>query len=185
MAAHLATAAAGRQEGDVLVVDANLAQPALAEIFGVSEGPGLAGCVLEDAPIADSLQPTAMENLRVLTAGKTCGSPARVYDAANLLEVVADLPEYAAWTILDLPPVCQASCVNRLAAALDGVLLVVEAELVSWEAASRAKEILNRAGVRILGAVLNKGPEMERGPRLDARATPAAAPARQLEAVAK
>ena len=86
-----------------------------------------------------------------LPRARFSGSPARVYDAENLLDVVADLAGNSALTIFDLPPVRQVSCANRLSAALDGIVLVVEAEAVSWEVALRVKEILNRAGTRLSG----------------------------------
>jgi capsular exopolysaccharide synthesis family protein len=156
VAAHLATAAAARQEGKVVLIDANLGRPAVTQIFGVPPSPGLFECVIEDEPVLDALHPTTMENLHVLAAGKIQGSPARVYDAENLLDVVADLAGGSVLAIFDLPPVRQVSCANRLCAALDGVVLVVEAESAAWETALRVKEILNRAGARIVGAILNK-----------------------------
>ena len=156
VAAHLATSAAARQEGKVILVDANLSRPAVPQIFGVPDSPGLFECVVDDEPVVDALYPTSMENLHVLSSGKIHGSPARVYDGENLLQVVNDLADGAALTIFDLPPVRQVSCANRLSAALDGVMLVIEAESVSWEMALRVKEILNRAGARIVGAILNK-----------------------------
>ncbi len=160
VAAHLATAAAARQEGKVVLVDANLGRPAVTRIFGVPNSPGLVECVIEDESVVKALHPTTMENLHVLAAGKIHGSPARVYDAENLLDVVSDLAGDSALTIFDLPPVRQASCANRLSAALDGIVLVVEAETVPWEMALRVKEILNRAGAKIVGAILNKRREV-------------------------
>jgi capsular exopolysaccharide synthesis family protein len=159
VAAHLATAAAARQDGKVVLVDANLSRPAATRIFGVPNSPGLVECVLRDELVADALYPSTMENLYVLPAGEIHGSPARVFDAENLLDVVADLANHAALTIFDLPPARQASCVNRLSSALDGIILVVEGESVSWEMALRVKEDLLRAGAKIVGAILNKQPE--------------------------
>jgi Mrp family chromosome partitioning ATPase len=156
VAAHLAMAAAARQDGKVVLVDANLGRPGVARIFGVSNVPGLVECVIADEPVAEILHPTTMGNLHVLTSGKIHGSPARVYDAESLLDVVAELAGKSALTIFDLPPVRQASCVNRLSGILDGIVLVVEAESVPWEMAQGVKEILNRAGARIVGAILNK-----------------------------
>lgn len=156
VAAHLATAAAARQEGRVVLVDANLGRPAVTRIFGVPNSPGLAECVIDEEAVREALHPTTMENLHVLPAGKLHGSAARVYDAENLLNLVADLAGHSALTIFDLPPVRQVSCANRLSAALDGIVLVVEAESVPWEMALRVKEILNRAGAKIVGAILNK-----------------------------
>ena len=161
VAAHLATAAAARQEGKVVLVDANFCRPAVTQIFGVPTVPGLFDCVIDDEPVLDALHPTTMENLQVLVSGKVQGSPARVYDAENLLDVVADLAGNSVLTIFDLPPVSEVSCANRLSAALDGIVLVVEAEAVSWEVALRAKETLNRAVAKIVGAILNKRRESE------------------------
>ena len=143
-----------------MLVDANLRRPAVTRIFGVPDSPGLVECVIGDEPVEEALQPTMMENLHVLAAGKLHGSPARVYDAESLLDVVADLAGNSVLTIFDLPPVRQVSCANRLSAALDGIVLVVEAESVPWEMALRVKEILNRAGAKIVGAILNKRREM-------------------------
>lgn len=156
VAAHLAMSAAARQDGKVILVDANLSRPALSKRFAAVSLPGLVECVLENEPVTDALHATELENLHILPAGKLRGSPARVYDAENLLDVVADLTAVSALTVFDLPPVRQVSCANRLSAALDGVVLVVEAESVSWEAALRVKEILYRAGAKIVGAILNK-----------------------------
>ena len=156
LAAHLATAAAGRQNQRVILVDAHLRRPAAGKMFGVSDALGLAECVgCNESPL-EILQPTALENLYVLSAGRSRGTPARVFDSADLPGVVRDLAGHAALVIFDLPPAGQASCVSRLTAMLDGVLLVVEAELVPWESVARVKELLSRAGARIVGAVLNK-----------------------------
>lgn len=156
VAAHLATAAAALQLGKVVLVDANLNRPMVTKIFGLPKTTGFFECVLEDEPVIEALYPTTMENLHVLSSGKIHGSPARVYTAEGLSQVVASLADCAALTIFDLPPVRQVSCANRLSAALDGVVLVIEAESVPWEMALRVKEILSRAGARIVGAILNK-----------------------------
>ena len=140
----------------MVLVDANLNRPAAARIFGIPASPGLVDCVCNHEPVLETLHPTIMENLSVLAAGKLQGSPARVYDSANLLDIVGDLAGCATLTIFDLPPVRQASCASRLSAALDGVIFVVEAETVPREAVRCAQEILRCAGARIVGAVLNK-----------------------------
>jgi len=155
LAAHMAAAAAARQEGKVVLVDANLTAPAAMKIFGIQGAPGFVECVNGGENVADALQATTMENLHVLTAGKIQGSPARTFDADGLAEVVSELADLSALTIFDLPPVRQASCVHRLTAALDGILLVVEARAVTWDAAAKVKDILAHAGAHIVGVVLN------------------------------
>ena len=134
----------------MIFVDANLIRPAATRIFGVPGTPGLAECVIRDEPLVDALHPTTMENLYVLPAGKVQGSPARVYDAENLTDFITELAGSAALVIFDLPPVRQVSCATCLSAALDGVVLVIEAESVPWEVALRVKDILSRSGAQDL-----------------------------------
>jgi capsular exopolysaccharide synthesis family protein len=156
VAAHLAAAAAARHEGRVLLVDANLAHPAAPRIFGVAPAPGLADCIGSGEPAVELIQPSAMTNLFVLSAGKMVGSPARVYESPKLAGLVQELADRFDLTVFDLPPVHQASCTSRLTSALDGVVLVIEAERVPWEAVARVRQLLVRADGHLVGAVLNK-----------------------------
>jgi Mrp family chromosome partitioning ATPase len=145
-----------RQERRVVLVDANLSQPAVARRFGAVPVPGLVECVCGGESAREALQPTSVQNLFVLPAGQMRVSPARVYDSTDLAAVADELAGHCELVVFDLPPLGRASCANRLPAALDGVLLVVEAEGVHWEVAQRAKELLQYAGARIVGCVLNK-----------------------------
>jgi Mrp family chromosome partitioning ATPase len=47
-----------------------------------------------------------------------------------------------------------------LAALLDGILLVLEAGRVPWEEAVREKDLLLRARMNVIGAVLNKAADV-------------------------
>ena len=58
--------------------------------------------------------------------------------------------------LIDAPPIntyVDAALLGRMA---DGLVMIVQANHTRREAAQRAKEILDAAGVRVLGAVLNK-----------------------------
>ena len=57
--------------------------------------------------------------------------------------------------IVDTPPVLLASDALTLGAALDGVILVVRANVDSRGAARRAHALLGDVGARVLGGVLN------------------------------
>ena len=75
VATYLATAAAARQGGRVVLVDANLDQPAVTQVFGVPNSPGLVECVIDDEPVSDALHPTTMENLHVLSSRQASWQP--------------------------------------------------------------------------------------------------------------
>jgi Mrp family chromosome partitioning ATPase len=144
----------------VVFVDVNFDRPAAATIFGIPDSPGLVQCVCDGEPVLETSHATTMENLFVLASGKIGVSPARVYDSPVISDLVSELADHSTLTVFDLPPLHQASCVNRLAPLLDGIVLVVEAEFAARETILRARELLDYAGARIVGAVLNKWRKM-------------------------
>jgi len=156
IAAHLAIAAVACSDQPVLLVDANLARPSAQHTFGVQLAPGLAEVLSQGGRLAEAIQASPLSRLSILAAGRLQGSMAQAYDGTGLAGVVAALQRQFVLTVFDLPAAEPAGPLVPLAGLLDGVLLVVEAEKVRWEAAQRLKEQLVRANVRLRGAVLNK-----------------------------
>lgn len=155
ISAQLAATAAhdGRR---VLLIDGNLTRPAVQQTFRINDGPGLTEAVLQGNDISDCIRPSGVENLFVLTSGKTADNPARVYDSDELVKVIETAGRDFDLVIFDLPAAGEDSSAVRLAGLLDGVLLVVESERVRRQVARRVTEQLEQADVRMLGAVLNK-----------------------------
>jgi capsular exopolysaccharide synthesis family protein len=151
--AQLACAAACCGMGRVLLVDANLARPALDKLLGLPDGPGLAEVLLEGVTPAEVVQQTSVANLAVLMAGQAAGRP---FDHEAMTQVIERLQSDFDLIVLDLPACTAGPSTARLAAGLDGVLLVVEAESSRADLVGREKDLLAAAGVRLLGAVLNK-----------------------------
>lgn len=58
--------------------------------------------------------------------------------------------------ILDSPPVLPITDPTILSSLVDGVIMVVECELTTRAALSRACRVIEHAGGKILGTVLNK-----------------------------
>ena len=66
------------------------------------------------------------------------------------------LPIYFAHILIDAPPINAYADAVLLGGIGDGLVMVLEANNTPREAAMRAKEIVDAAGIRLLGAVLNK-----------------------------
>jgi Mrp family chromosome partitioning ATPase len=156
LAVQMAAAAASYEGCRVLLVDANLARPSLHRMLRVSRSPGLAECLLEPTQPGLNLQPSPDGNFAVLAAGNADGHWQQAYDSPTLARIVQGLRDGFDLVVLDLPATGQTMSAAQLAGVLDGTLLVIEADCVSWEVARRTKELLSRAGVRLVGAVLNK-----------------------------
>ncbi len=156
VAAHLALAAAGMGDGEVLLADANFVRPGLPRIFGARRRPGLSELLRDECTLPEVLQSSSVPNLKLLAAGKPAGGIARSYDAAGLPVLLKELAADFGLVVIDLPAVGQTAAALRLAGALDGVLLVVEAERVHREVARRVCGLLRRAGAHPVGVALNK-----------------------------
>jgi capsular exopolysaccharide synthesis family protein len=155
VAAQLAATAATCDSRRVLLVDANLAQPALHRILDLHRAPGLAEAVVDGEDFFDCLQETGMENLWAMTAGEQPGSEP-VYDSGALAGLIGAVREEFDLTVFDLPAAGEASAAVRLASLLDGAVLVVESERVRREVARRVVDQFAQADARLFGAVLNK-----------------------------
>jgi len=154
-AANLAIAMALVGQRTILV-DADFRKPAQQRLFGVTNDVGLANALLAQSELGNFLRPTRIENLRLLTTGMSLPNPAEVLASERMRGLVAQLKEEADIIIFDSPPcipVADPAILSRLA---DGVILVVDSVRTHRDAAVRAKGIMEKAGARMLGIVLNR-----------------------------
>jgi Mrp family chromosome partitioning ATPase len=154
VARHLAATAAATSNRSVLLVDGNRSRASVHRAFGVDLEPGLGDVLVGRSSISEVVHATPLVNFDVLTIGddRRAGGASESTDLTNF---VRELREEYDLVVVDLPPVLESGSAQA-AAALDGVLLVIESERVRWEVGQRAAALLARSGVRLLGAVLNK-----------------------------
>lgn len=143
-----------------ILVDCDLRRPIQHDIWGLAPGGrGLTTMVLEsDAMLNPPLADVGIENLALLLAGPVPPNPADLLGSRRMEEAVAALKGRADIVLFDAPPVIAVTDAALLASKLDGVLLVVEAGSTRREHAQRAKEMLQKVNIRIVGAVLSNAP---------------------------
>jgi capsular exopolysaccharide synthesis family protein len=136
-----------------IVVDCDLRRPRQAEIFGVAAQPGLTEFILGggDQP---TLTATSVEGLQLLPAGALPPNPADLLSSRRLEAAIATLKAQADVVLFDAPPVLAVTDAALLASKLDGVLLVVTAGQTRRDHAQRAKDLLEKIHVRLVGTVL-------------------------------
>lgn len=146
-------------QGDnrTILVDCDLRRPSLHKIFGVNNERGLTTMVLEEAG-EPFLEATAVENLWLVPSGPKPPNPADLLGSRRVDQVIASLSERADIVLIDAPPVIGVTDAAVLGAKVDGVLLVISAGNTRREHAERAKELLEKARVRIIGAALTNAP---------------------------
>lgn len=151
-------AVAFAQEGrNVILVDADLRRPRIDRVFGVRREPGFTNLVF-DAGIrpAQCLQPTAVPNLRVLACGMIPPQPSELLGSARAAEVMDQLAAEADIIIYDSPPAATVTDAVLIAQQVDAVMQVVGAGVTRKDLILRCRQLLQQAGARILGPVLNR-----------------------------
>jgi Mrp family chromosome partitioning ATPase len=73
-----------------------------------------------------------------------------------MIDAVMALRDKYAWILMDAPPVLVVNDASVLASMLDGTVLVIDSGRTRLEALERASLILNDAGGKLLGVVLNR-----------------------------
>jgi succinoglycan biosynthesis transport protein ExoP len=140
----------------VVLVDANLRDPSLHTSSKLPASPGFSEVIHEGANVHEAIKESVIPNLFVLTSGISPPNPMVIFESPKLDELIEVLRREFDWIIFDCAPIDLYPESTVLTRRLNGVVLVIQAENKSADVAIRAKEQLEQAGAKILGAVLNR-----------------------------
>lgn len=140
--------------GEVLLVDGNRRSPAIGRLFGMRGAAGFTDAISGRQPLEECVHAGPYPGLFIMPAGRARPTPAAV--SAHEGPTIEAIESRYEQVIYDLPPVSEIAHWIIPEPLLDAVLLVVEAERVSKLVVEQSTSQLRRAGVTVLGAVLNK-----------------------------
>ena len=154
--ARAGEALASQVEGSVCVVDANSHTPSLHALYDLNNVRGLTDALSRPEPIKEFTLQIHSSNLWILPFGQRSLDFASTSTIDRFRARVNELRAIFPYVLADVPPVNRCPEAVHLARHMDGVILVLESNSTRRVAARRAKESLDSANARILGAVLNK-----------------------------
>lgn len=141
----------------VLLIDANLREPALDEHCGTPLQPGLTESLEGEAHWQDVVAETSISGLDLLPAGDACESPADLLSGTWMERLLAEAGKSYDLTLVDLPPSEDLPDVACIGPLLDGVLLVSSTRRPpARRHLSRILDRLAACGVTVLGIVRQK-----------------------------
>ena len=144
----------------VLLIDADLRRPSLANIAHVTEAAGLSEALRSSTEKKPGiLQVTPL--LMLLPAGRPDPDPIGGLTSPRMRNILDEAAARFDWVILDAPPAGPMADANLLASMVDGAVFVVRSGRTNHQAAQRAIEVIGRE--RILGVVLNAVEKMAPG----------------------
>ena len=151
VAANLAVVAA--QAGKkILLVDCNFGHPMQHTIFHL-DNRGISDCIMANGDWTAFCQPTGQERLDLLAMGSVAAS---VLSTERLQQMLDDMQVSYDLIVLDTSSVLAGIGALSVAAAADGVLLVVASGEERPQDARLVKKRLLQAKAHIVGCVLNR-----------------------------
>ena len=155
-AINLGISIARKQNYTVVVVDADLRNPSINELFGFKPQVGLNDYLTADIPVDNVLVHPGIERLVVLPGKRSAGASSELLSSDKMARLVQELKaRYPSRIVIyDLPPVLVGDDVVAFAPNLDTALLVVEEGRTETDKLKRSIDLLE--GVDIIGTVLNK-----------------------------
>jgi Mrp family chromosome partitioning ATPase len=156
VAFNIAMTAAHADCGAVLYLDADVNKKPGPDAVGAVPSLGLADALACAADPLDCVKLTPYANLSILSGRGVSARGIAKVDSSKFGALVDEYKKHFKLLVVDMPAPTEFNGSISLAAQLDGVLLVIEAERADGRVALRTKQQLAAADVNLLGVVLNK-----------------------------
>ncbi|HEX2117502.1 MAG TPA: XrtA-associated tyrosine autokinase [Alphaproteobacteria bacterium] len=157
MAVNLALSMALEKDITVLLIDADVAQPAIPGVLSFESDRGLLDLLVDPTlDMSDVMIRTNLDNLSILPAGRDTPNANELLASSKMEALVKDIAErYPDRVIIfDTPPVLVRTETSVLASHVGQVAFVIEAEQTNESAVKESLELLN--GCSNIGLILNK-----------------------------
>jgi succinoglycan biosynthesis transport protein ExoP len=141
----------------VVLVDADLRRPQLAEVLELSSTVGLTNVLVDNLPIESALQ--TWQNglpLEVLGSGPEAPNPSELLGSQRFATVLDLLTDRVDIVILDAPALLPVSDAAILARVTSGVILVTRVASTRTAELASATDSLRAVDMPVLGVVLNR-----------------------------
>jgi capsular exopolysaccharide synthesis family protein len=155
---NYATALA-QQELRTLLIDADLRSPMIRTVMLADKKlPGLAELLSKKVDIEGAIHPSQMENLWIMPAGDLVPNPAELLARSDMGELMRQLGEKFDRIVIDTAPVTAVSDTLLLLEHAQAICLVVHAGRTQRKWIMRAIKLINEAGSKPDGVILNQVP---------------------------
>jgi capsular exopolysaccharide synthesis family protein len=142
----------------VVLVDADLRRPRLAEYLNLEGAIGLTNVLVGQTRLEVALQQWGSERVFVLPSGSIPPNPSELLGSRHMAELLNTLEERFDAVIIDTPPLLPVTDAAVLASTVDGTVLVSRCGRTTTTQAKQAADSLKAVGARVLGCVLNMTP---------------------------
>jgi capsular exopolysaccharide synthesis family protein len=140
----------------VLLIDADMRRPSLQNQINISSERGLSTLLTSTDSLEATTLASSQANLSVLLAGPIPPSPTELLSTARMEQLLQSAAQRYDVVVVDSPPILGLADAPLMAALVDGVIIVVEADRSRRGALKSALRRLRAMRPVVLGAVLTK-----------------------------
>lgn len=140
-----------------VLVDADLRRPRVHEVFNVPLRPGLTDTLVASEAVEMALN--HLDRLHLVPAGSMAPNPSEMLSSNRFEALIKNLASRYQYVIIDSAPVLPVADAIALSRAVDGVLVVGEANRTSRRTLSEGLGRLEQVGAPVIGFVLNRAAE--------------------------
>jgi len=155
IAANLAVMIAAELQSYALLVDCDLRNPSLSQLFGLQQTKGLSNYLAGDTRIEDILVKTPVDKLSIIPGGSLEENPVELIGSNKMKSLVQDLKSRYddRFIIFDSSPILPTTEPSVLNKMVDGIVMVIMSGKTPRESVTQAIKSLDKE--KILGVVLN------------------------------
>lgn len=140
----------------VVLISADMRKPTLERYFGVGKHEGLATWLAGEGENPwEIAHDSAFQNVKVVPCGPVPADPAELLTSRRFVELVNSLEESSDVILIDSPPILPVADASIMAAKVGDLILVINSGFTTRSTATRARDEIERAGVSMVGSVLN------------------------------
>jgi len=147
----------------ILLMDADLRMPRVAEYLGLEGAAGLTNVLAGQVSVTDVVQPWGRGGLWVLPSGSVPPNPSELLGSQQMAELLDSFRARFDAVILDAPPLLPVTDAAVVAGRVDGAILVTRCGRTTRAQVGAATDALRAVGARVLGCVLNMVPTKGEG----------------------
>lgn len=145
-----------QQKEKVLLIDGNLRNPVIHQLFKVTNEVGLTDVLSEKTPLCEAITKCNINNLDLLTSGPIPLDPAELLESDKMKELLSHIKPLYDLILVDSPSVLEVTDTKVLANLCDGVILVVQKSKTKLVAAQESKKVLEFAKAPLVGVIVNQ-----------------------------
>lgn len=147
----------------VVIIDADLRRPKLADYMGLEGAVGLTDVLIQRASLSDVLQPWGRRGLNVLPAGSVPPNPSELLGSRAMQSLVHALEQEFDVVLIDMPPLLPVTDAALVSKMTKGALVVAAAGKTDRAELQGALAALENVGAKVSGVIITmlptKGPD--------------------------